>query len=90
MNLKRNDVKKLIDEVLHSFPRQECRTCDCFHGFITQLELDMDEDVSDITNPLKISKDQMHGCLDCTPCPPAEAFSKYIRENQARMKGGSQ
>jgi len=86
MNLKRSDVQKLVDEILRSMPHEECRTCDCFLGFITQLELDAQEDVSNISNPLKVPRGRMHGCLDCSPCPPAEAHSNYIRQNQERLE----
>ena len=82
MKLKRSDVQKLVGEALRNVPRDECRTCDCFLGFISQLELDSQEDVSDMTNPLKVPKEQMHGCLGCNPCLPAEVYSKYIRQNQ--------
>jgi hypothetical protein len=86
MKLKQKDVQKLVDEILRSIPHEECRTCDCFLGFITQLELDAQEDVSTIANPLKVSRDRMHSCLGCNPCPPAEAHSDYIRKNQNRKK----
>jgi len=79
MKLKRSEVQQLIGEALRDMPRDDCRTCDCFLGFITQLELDSGEDVSNITNSLKSLKAQIHGCLGCDPCPPAEAYTNYIR-----------
>jgi hypothetical protein len=82
MNLKRTDVQRLVDEVLSGMPHEECRTCDCFLGFITQLEIDAQEDVSNIANPLKVPRGRMHSCLGCSPCPPAEAYTNYIRRNQ--------
>lgn len=87
MNLKRSDVQNLVDGAVSRMPHEECRTCDCFLGFIAQLELDSQEDVSDIASPLKVPREQMHCCLGCNPCPPAEAHSNYIRQNQeAEMK----
>jgi len=82
MTQDRKYMQKTITDLLGKLPREECRTCDCFQGFLTQLELDSREDVSDIIAPLKVSRDKMHGCLGCDPCPPGAAFSKYIR----RMK----
>ena len=79
MKLNRTEVQKLIDEVLLKMPHDDCRTCDCFLGFIAQLELDSQEDVSGITNPLKALREEIHGCLGCNPCPPAEVHSNYIR-----------
>jgi len=75
----RKYVQKTVTDLIKKFPREECRTCDCFQSFLTQLELDANEDISDIIAPLKISLDKMHGCLGCDPCPPGAAFSKYIR-----------
>ncbi len=27
----------------------------------------------------KLSRDEMHGCLGCVPCPLAELYSDYLR-----------
>ena len=80
--LQRNEIRNTIEALVERFPRDECRTCDCFQGFLTQLEIDTMEDISDITGPLKVPTEEMHGCLGCDPCPPGEAFSNYIREHQ--------
>ncbi len=86
MKIERNEIQRLIDNLLCEMPREDCRTCDCFLGFVTRLELDSREDVSDITNPLKVSKAQIHGCLGCDPCPPAEAYTNYTRRNLIQLK----
>jgi len=79
----RSDVQKRIDDLLRDIPREECRTCDCLLGFVTRLKLDARENTASILRPMKALKDQIHGCLGCNPCPPAEAYSNYIRENLA-------
>jgi len=38
--------------------------------------------VSELTDPLIVPISQMHGYLGCDPCPPGEAFFKYIQEKQ--------
>ncbi|MFO7870620.1 MAG: hypothetical protein R6V03_04215 [Kiritimatiellia bacterium] len=78
----RDKVKRILDEMFARLPREECRTCDCLQGFITQLQLDAAEDISDLTAPMKPPESRMHACLGCAPCPPAEAFSDYIRSRQ--------
>ncbi len=85
MKLKRSEVQRLIDDVIRKMPCDDCRTCDCFIGFITRLELDSQDDVRDITNPLKVLNAQIHGCIGCNPCPPAEAFTNYIQNNLVRL-----
>lgn len=82
MGLNRKEVRRLVTVTVASLPHAERRTCDCFQGFITQLELDAGEDVSDVTSAWKASRDQMHGCRGCDPCPPGSAFAEYIMETQ--------
>jgi hypothetical protein len=77
-----NDVKNILKDLKELVPRTECWFCDCFQGFLTQLELDTDDDVSGLTDPLIVPISQMHGWLACDPCPPGEMFSKYIQEKQ--------
>lgn len=76
-DLTRDDVAGVVRDTAASLPRHECRTCDCFQGFLTQLELDSGADVSDITGPWKVVRGEMHGCLGCDPCPPGAAFAEY-------------
>jgi hypothetical protein len=47
--LRRDDAARMVERVVEGLPRAECRTCDCFQGFLTQLEIDCQEDVGDIT-----------------------------------------
>jgi hypothetical protein len=79
MSLTRNQVAGMIEELRGRVRHEPCWTCDCLQGFLTQLELDAEEDVSDLTGPLKIDRGQMHGCLGCDPCPPGEVYSDYLR-----------
>lgn len=81
--LTRQDVADRVAAVVEGLSRDECKTCDCFQGYLTQLELDAAEDVSDITAPWKVGRDKMHGCLGCNPCPPGSAFSQYQKETRS-------
>ena len=38
------DVQPVLERLREELPRDECRTCDCLQGFLTQLELDADDD----------------------------------------------
>jgi hypothetical protein len=78
-SLSPQDVKTWVENVVADIPHNECLTCDCFHGFLTQLMLDTDEDVSRIIDQFKIGRDQMHGCLGCDPCPPGAAYARYLK-----------
>ena len=80
--IKRKTVKKFVKSLCENLPREECRSCDCLQGFLTQLEMDTADDVTDLTDPLKVDISEMHGCLGCEPCPPAELFSEYLRKQK--------
>ncbi len=75
-------IKALLDELVCSLPLEECRTCDCFQGFLTQLEIDSEADLSEILDPLQIAPCDMHACLGCDPCPPGTAFAEYLRNRR--------
>ena len=78
----RAEIEAILAELSTRLPREECRTCDCVHGFLTQLELDAAEDVSDLMASWRIPRSDMHGCLGCEPCPPAESYAEFIRSRQ--------
>ena len=65
--ITRDEVKQAVEQAEAGFPHKECSSCDCFHGFLTQLEIDAVEDVSDLTGGYKVSREEMHGCLGCDP-----------------------
>jgi hypothetical protein len=84
MPLTKSDVATHVRETTESLPREACNTCDCFQGFLIQLELDSMEDVSNVTASWKVANEEMHGCLGCTPCPPGAAFAKYQQKKSDR------
>lgn len=62
--------------------KNDCWTCDCLQGFITQLLIDLErEDTSELKKLLK-DKQFLHSCLGCDPCPPGELFTKYLRNKK--------
>ena len=81
-NLSRNQIKNIIKELENSVARAECLTCECFQGLLTQLELDSQEDLHDLTGHIKIPTGKMHGCLGCEPCPGGELFADYLRHQK--------
>ena len=79
-NLTRQEVIDSVADFAKDIPRPECLTCDCFQGFLTQLELDTEDYVSDVIEKWKIDRSEMHECLGCDPCPPGAAFAKYFKQ----------
>ena len=76
--LTSGQVKTLLDETLASFPHEDCYTCECFLGYLTRLELDADEHGRAIFSQYKPERNLVHSCMGCDPCPPADAFAKYM------------
>lgn len=72
--LNRQEVKDLLEKLESSMIRDECSSCECLQGVLAQIEIDAAEDITDLTDTLKVSPAQMHSCLGCEPCPPAEIF----------------
>jgi hypothetical protein len=73
-------VKNILENLKKSIPRSECLYCDCFQEFITELELNSDNDVTILTDPFIAPLSQIHYDFGCDTCPPREAFSQYINE----------
>ncbi len=76
-----DQVERLLIQTMASLRHEECSTCECLQGFITQLELDAADAlaVAEITRPWKVSRTDMHACLGCDPCPPGSAFADHIK-----------
>jgi len=72
-------IKELVEELKGSVIREECRTCECFQGFIAQLEMDFENILPDADlHDMKVEPEKMHCCLGCSPCPPADVYSRYL------------
>ena len=87
ISISRDEVEQALKQLEGNLPHEECSSCDCFHGFLVQVELDAAEDVSDLTGRFKVSREEMHGCLGCDPCPPGSLFADYLRRQQNRGLG---
>lgn len=80
--LSRSQMLLLIEDAIESFPHEECAACECFLGYISQLELDSGGVTPDLVRQYKPDRKEVHSCLGCDPCPPADHFAKYLRENR--------
>jgi hypothetical protein len=78
MTVTREQVVVHLEQLRKTVRHPECRTCDCYVGFANQLQLDCVDDVSDLTGEFAVPKAEMHPCLGCEPCPPAELYADYL------------
>lgn len=82
MVLSTEDVKNYLDSVEKDFPHDECRTCECFLGYLVQLELDSSSEARFLLGSYKPSRGQVHACLGCDPCSPADHYLDYLQRKQ--------
>ena len=76
--ITKNEIRILLEKLKQSVPISECRTCECFQGFISQLEVDTSEDINDLVESFIVSDNKLHKCLGCSPCPPADLYTGYL------------
>ena len=76
------ELHAILEVVEDSFPHEQCNTCECFLGYITQLRIDSNPADKSLFFPYKIERRDMHKCLGCDPCPPGALYAEYMREKQ--------
>jgi len=81
-------LETILKETVASFPHAACKTCECFLGLVAQLQVDAKPDEKGFDSHYKVERKQIHSCLGCDPCPPAERYTAYQREkrNQTLIK----
>lgn len=82
MELRREEVRKYLKDAIDSFPHQECSTCECFVGYLTQLQIDSGEGSKDLLAEYKPEREEVHSCLGCNPCSPGDHFARYLQEKR--------
>jgi hypothetical protein len=73
----RQEIADYVEQLKALACREACWSCDCFQGLLTQLSLDAEEPVDDLLEPLLCSREEMHGCMGCDPCPPGSCHAVY-------------
>jgi hypothetical protein len=70
-------ARVMLNNVVDSLLYEGCLTCECFQGFLTQVQIKSDDKASVLINDLMIEATQIHACLGCDPCPPGDAFGLF-------------
>jgi hypothetical protein len=76
--LPNEEVEGLLSQVTHAPLREECWLCECFQGFIAQLELDAAENAKPLLKEYEEDPSQVRHGPGCEPCAPAEIFAGYL------------
>ena len=74
-----SEIKDLIKKAEKSFRHEECATCECYLGYITQLVIDSGPEGQQFLKDYQPDRDQIHFCLGCDPCAPGILYANYLR-----------
>ncbi len=81
-----SEVNELIKKAEEAFRHQECATCECYLGYITQLMIDSEPEGRQYLIEYQPDRDQIHSCLGCDPCSPGILYSNYLRKKSPQLK----
>ena len=76
-------VKDLVKKAELSFRHQECINCECYLGYLAQLEIDADDKGKEYLKNYRSEQGLMHACLGCDPCPPGILYENYLRKRKS-------
>ena len=85
--LSYTDLQDRLAQVEQDFPHEACRTCECFLGYLARLTIDSSlsetgpdgQTVRSLLAGYKPDRKEIHSCLGCDPCPPADHYAAYQR-----------
>ncbi|MGE5378941.1 MAG: hypothetical protein ACM3XO_28120 [Bacteroidota bacterium] len=80
--LGRTQLQDLIQQGEDAIAHGTCYTCECFLGYLAQLRIDSEPADQDLFVPFKVDRSEMHRCIGCDPCPPADVYAEYIKKKQ--------
>lgn len=81
-----SEMKDYLNNAEFSFRHQECATCECYLGYVAQLEIDSDQEGRNYLKETKPDRDQIHACLGCDPCAPGILYTTYLRRKTGKTK----
>jgi len=70
-----SEIKVLLNKAELSFRHDECATCECYLGYVTQLEIDSDPEGQRFLHEYKPGQGQIHSCLGCVPYAPGILYT---------------
>ena len=81
-SLSVSELKTLIKKAEDTFRHKECKSCECYLGFITELKIDSDQEGQEYLREYLPPNEEIHACLGCDPCPPGILYSNYLRKKK--------
>jgi hypothetical protein len=77
------EIQDLIRKAEQAFRHEECNTCECFLGYVVQLEFDADNEGKAYLQDYQSERNPIHSCLGCDPCSPGILYSNYLRKKSS-------
>jgi len=77
-----SEVKEFIRKAEESFRHEDCKSCECYLGYIAQLKIDSSQEAKKFIESYMPDREQIHACLGCDPCPPGVLYSAYLRKKK--------
>lgn len=77
-----SQVKELIKKAEESFRHEECKTCECYLGYVTQIHIDTNPEGQQFLKGYQPPRGEVHSCLGCDPCAPGILYSGYLRKKK--------
>ena len=81
-----SEIRDFLTEAEETFRHDECKTCECFLGYIAQLEIDSGPDGRAFLQEYQNPQGEIHTCLGCDPCSPGILYSNYLRKRSSRER----
>jgi len=82
--LTKAEITILLQEASVAFRHEECATCENYLGYLTQLELDGDQEARLYLAKHTPPRSEIHACLGCDPCPPGLLYAEYLLEKNRK------
>jgi hypothetical protein len=81
-----SDVKILIKKAEDCFRHEECANCECYLGYVAELQLDSDFEAQQYLKACQPPREEIHACLGCDPCAPGILYTDYLRKKASLLK----
>ncbi|MFQ6014796.1 MAG: hypothetical protein ACE5NP_05075 [Anaerolineae bacterium] len=84
MTVAGETTQSVLTSLAAYYRLERCRECECLQGALVQLSLESeDEGLQAEIESLQVARSEMHGCLGCDPCPPADLLAEYLLSGAA-------
>jgi hypothetical protein len=83
-SLSVSDIRSLLDIAEGSFRDDDCITCECYLGYLAQLEIDSEIEGREFLKDHKPPREEIHACLGCDPCAPGILYTNYLRNRSKK------